>query len=342
MSDVHEMMPGFHEELIKEAAPWAQLGRRLLQSKRLGGVSAGMGAGSAVGAIGGAALQGVGGYQEARDVGMGGVQSALHGLSRGIGGAAKGALLGAGAGGVAGAIKPSMVGDLVKRKGILGPSARFGQRQLHGLTGWTPKGGIESIRGGAWQAKQNVDEIRKSLTKATPKAKKGLEKELAKARKGEGAAVQAQRMGLTSLPGYARSMAKRPIKTLKAGLKEQWQTSGPIGRGLVFGFPAVTIGGELARPSQPGEPGRVARAARNVGDIAYSLGPLPIGSQMALGTALSAAGGQTGKLLSRKKKRRDNAHIPAPPGLDPAGGDAVAGETIVTERAMGGPGASAA
>lgn len=340
MSNVHELMPGFHAEIVKEAFPMAGLGRRILQSGRLGGGAAGAGAGAVVGAGAGGAIEGTRAYREARNAGAGGGQSAMHALGRGIGGAAKGALLGAGVGAGAGVLKPSAASGLAARQtGSLGAGARFGQRQLHGLTGWTPKGGIESIRGGAWEAKKRTEGIRSSLQKAAPDARGKLNKSLVKAERGQQWAQKAQDMGLTNIPGYAKSLVKNgPGKTISTGVKEQWHGSGPAGKALIFGFPAVTIGGELARPSKPGEAGRLERAGRNVGDLAYSMGPMPIASQMAAATALSAAGGQTGKLLRKKKQQRANKHIPAPPQLDPAGGDAVAGESIVTDRAMGGGG----
>jgi hypothetical protein len=338
MPEIHEMMPAFYQELIKEAVPGAitSLGRGLIQSPRLGGAGAGMGVGSLVGAGVGGAVQGTSAYQQARESGAGRGQAAMHALSGGASGAATGALVGAGAGAVAGGIRPGMMSNLPGRGGAIGASARFGQRQLHGLTGWTPAAGLQSIRGGAYQANRNVVSAQEAIAKATPGNAAKQHKKLQQAQRAQASAQKAEDMGITSIPGYAKSLANRPMDTIRAGVKEKWDSSGPVGRGLVFGFPAVTIGGELVRPSKPGEDGRIQRASRNIGDIAYAMAPLPFTSELALGSALSASGGQVGKLFSRKQKARPNAHIPAPPQIDPAGGDAVAGESIVTDRAMGG------
>lgn len=269
----------------------------------------------------------------------------------GIGSAAKGALRGmvipaARAVGNAATSGARDVGGLV---------SRFGKRQVHGLTGWTPKGGIQSIRGGAYEAGQrlrnaeqaiNAPTKQRFLDKAmlrTPeqahvKQVMGRSKELKDARKAHAAAQKAEDMGLTSLPGYAKSMVKHgPGKTISTGVKEQWHSMGPTGKGLMVGLPALSVGSELAREGKPGEGGRLERAGERLGDVAYMMGPVPIAGQTAAQIALSGVGKRVGKLLGGKKtKPQPQAKsTPAPPSLEPAGGEVEPAEHIVSDRAMG-------
>ena len=170
--------------------------------------------------------------------------------------------------------------------------------------------------------------------KAQHKAVVKATKEFRGAEKGLEAAQKAEDMGLTNLPGYVKSMVKNgPGKTLKAGLAEQWHGVGPVGKSLMVGLPAMSVGGELARESKPGERGRVSRAGERLGEIAYMMGPVPLAGQMVAHTAISKGGKGIGALFDRKPKQPKS--VPAPPSLEPAGGEAVPGETIVSDRAMG-------
>jgi hypothetical protein len=378
MREVDYLMFSFQDELLKEAAllpEAARLGSKVLGfgkriaprvSGALSGAGGGAGAGGVIGAGGGLALGGTKGYQEAREQGANRGQALLAGLGKGIGTAAKGAVIGAGAGALGGAALGAPAGgklmsSLAQGEGVLAKSTRFGQRQVHGLTGATPKGfmdraGVEQMRGGSWAAKKRVaaakagDEAAQAATSATPgfigrlrgqtSAQAGVAqsakatKELKAAKKGLDASEKATAMGLTSLPGYAKAVAKNPVKAISAGVGEQWHGSGPVGKALMFGFPGVTIGKELVTKSEPGGPGRVERAVKNVGDLAYTMGPVPIAGQIAAAGGLGAIGKRVSKRIGKVRKQREG-HMPATPQLDPAGGEAVPAETIASERMSG-------
>lgn len=240
-------------------------------------------------------------------------------------------------------------------KSVGGVLGRFGQRQVHALTGWTPKAGIQSIRGGAYEAGQRLGAAKAAIApgkvvpttpgimdkvlRRTPEAvhTRGVaagHKELAAAQKAHSSARKAEEMGLTSLPGYAKSLKTHGVgKTVGAGFKEQWDSMGPAGRALMLGFPAVGAANELSRESKPGEAGRLSRAGARAGELAYMMGPVPIAGQIAAQTALSGAGKRVGALFDKKPTKPKNTS--APPSLEPAGGEAEPGERIVSDRAMG-------
>lgn len=237
---------------------------------------------------------------------------------------------------------------------------RSGQRQLHALTGWTPKGflnpeGARGMRAGAYDAVERLDKAKAAVKPGAEAAKPGRidkllrrspeevqtrsriakDKELVSAGQHHDLAVKAEKMGLTSLPGYAKSLKEHGVgETVGTGLKEQWHSFGPAGKAFMVGMPAVGVGGELARKSEPGEPGRLARAGQRVGDLAYTMAPLPFAGQIAAGMGIGEATGAAGGLLDRFGKKNPTKHVPAPPTLEPAGGEAVPGERVITDRAL--------
>ena len=140
-----------------------------------------------VGAVGGAAVGGLSGgissYRDARRQGAGGGQAVLSGVMGAGSGATKGALvggaLGAGGGAIAGHLNPQLGTQMAEMSGGLlsnqvGKVSRFGQRQLHGLTGWTPEKGLQSIHGGAHQAAQALEGAYESGGAAIAKANEGI------------------------------------------------------------------------------------------------------------------------------------------------------------------------
>ncbi len=230
--------------------------------------------------------------------------------------------------------------------------SRFGKRQVHGVTGWTPKAGIQSIRGGAYETGKRMEAakgavsikapgatqgrmdklLRRTPEKIQQRAAKSGHKEMVAARKGDVAGRKAEEMGLTSLPGYAKSLKNNGVgKTIRAGMGEQWHSVGPVGKSMMV-LPAIPVASELARESKPGEAGRFAREGAGLGEFASTMGPVPIAGQIAAGTALGALGKRVGALADRKKNTK---HVPAPATLEPAGGEAVAGEPVISDRAMG-------
>lgn len=327
---MHELMAGFYAELEKIAFSAAT-------SRVLGGVGTGLGAGALLGAGVGAAAGGVHNYRAARQQGASIGQAAASGL----GGAASGASTGALGGAVLGAAGMGAAGGLGKGTGLvrrltasnsaLGSGARFGQRQVHSLTGWAPEGGIRSIRGGAYAAEER-------LAKA-----KGLRdpKELAAATKGHEAATKAEAMGLTSLPGYGKALLNKETgglvnnagKVLKTGLSEQWHSGGSVNKALMFGVPTLSVASELAHKSQPGGPGRLERAGKHLGEFGMALGPIPVAGQMVAGAGLSAAGSRIGRVADKIRRR------PASPQASGTNvgttGESVPTEYTASDRATG-------
>jgi hypothetical protein len=343
MSEIDALMVGFQNGLTKEAlSP--------VLARVAPALGSGAGAGGLLGLAGGAGYGATKPYLEARRRGAGVGEAALHGLGGAFGGAAKGALLGAGIGGLglsglaALGRGTGVAGRLAAGGGPLGAAARFGQRQVHGVTGWTPEAGLRTIRGGAWGAQQRARELRESVRKGkfkptwfqrvrgVPEGEAAAKAQVS-ARKYLEAARKAEQMGLTSIPGYARSLAKQPVKTLKAGLGEQWHAMGPFGRSLIYGYPVVGTAGALAQRDEPGGPGRMERLAEPLGALAYGMGPLPIGTQLALAGALSGGLKGVGKLTKKDRTPRRHAEPPGP--VEPAGGETEAEDYIFTPRAMG-------
>jgi hypothetical protein len=219
------------------------------------------------------------------------------------------------------------------------------------------RGGLEAMRGGTWEATKRLDAAKKGveLSKKTPdkvglmdrvlnrspeKVRQmqaaGAEKEFRAAKTGLRSSEDATRMGLTSLPGYAAAIRREgPVKAISTGAKEQWHGTGAAGKALMFGLPAATAGKELVTKTEPGGPGKVERTLGRVGDLAYSLGPIPISGQLALAGGVGAVGRQVSKGLN---KMRAKHNVPAPPQLEPAGGEVAPAENIASERLAGLPG----
>lgn len=238
-----------------------------------------------------------------------------------------------------------------------GVAKRFGQRQVHGLTGWTPQGfmnpaGIREMRAGATEAAERLTAAERSVAPGPGKYRPGLvdrvlgrgpeqvqrnaveakHNELSQARKAYQSAQKAEDMGLTSLPGYARALAQHPGEALRTGFAEQWHGMGPGGKALMVGLPGLGVASELSKPGEPGGPGRFERAGTRLGELAYTMGPLPLSGQVALGVGAGSIAKRMGKLFDKKKPV---GHIPAPPSLDPAGGEAAPADPIISERALG-------
>jgi hypothetical protein len=325
MYDTELLMGGFQDELTKEALLPAL---RPALKRVLPAVGSGAGVGSLAGAVGGGLYGGVKHYRQARREGAETGEAVGAGLAGATTGALKGGVLGAGLGaaglGTAAAARrlPKAAKGLTEAPGAIGASARFGQRQVHGLTGWAPEGGISKIHGGSWGAAEELKKL-----KASPKA---TEKGLAKAEKALAAAQEAERRGLSSVPGYLKGLRKDPMGTIRAGAAEQWHSSGVPGRLLIYGWPAGAAATELAQPSEPGEGGRLERAGEALGMLGYGLGPMPFGAQMLMAGGMSGGLKRLGRLADRKKG------APAPPGpMEPGGGTTQPEEYVYTDRAAG-------
>lgn len=292
---------------------------RAALQRGLGGAGAGAGAGGLIGA----GIGGLGGYHEARREGAGVGGALLHG----VGGAAQGATTGALVGGAGlGALEaagatPGLYGRLAGAKGPVGTAARFGQRQVHALTGWTPKGFFAPE--GARQMGAGAADAVAHAAKGGPGADKALH-----------AAERAEAMGISSLPGFARSVREHGLgKTMAAGAADQWHSGGTTGKLLAVGVPAATVAGELGREGdeKKGRAGRLLGAAGQVG--AMSLGTLPIAGTLAVNAATRKLTNAAGHLRGRAS---EVGHTPAPPETSPsANGLASPVERIYSDRATG-------
>jgi len=212
--------------------------------KALGLAGALGGHGAAVGAGLGGLYKGYKSYSDARDQGADVGSALAHGVGGAIGGASQGALLGgiagAGVGGALGHFHPDAAaveklrGALSTDKHWSGAVGRFGQRQMHGLTGWTPEKGLESIRGGSWAAEKNVKDLVAGGKGGTP--------ELAKARKVVGVERDMQARGLTHVPGIIKALSgKDRVGTLKAMAAHQWGAASPAQKAMVASMTALPL-----------------------------------------------------------------------------------------------------
>lgn len=324
-------MSSFHDELEKYAAnPTTWLSQVIpLLRRQAGATGAGVGLGAAGGGLIGGGVQGVRGYQQARQEGATRGQALASGLGKGVGGAAAGAALGAGVGGAAGLTGGRHARELAERAvqggawNPLASSARFGQRQLHSLTGYadarTEKGlkALHGMRAGSYAAQQRADSARQALGNlwgqgADPKKVRKAAIELQKAQQGLQASQAAERMGLTSLPGYLKSLATNPLATLRTGAMEQWRGSGLGGKAMFVGLPTAAAAGELASPAQEGGPGKLERVGRSLaGGLAFGAAPIPLAGMGILATGAERLGGLAGAggdvMLARRRAQQEIA-----------------------------------
>ena len=268
MPEISEQtMRAFYDELAKEGAVSADAlkdyyaGFRGLVRKNsplLKGFGAGAGAGATLGALGGGLLGAGHRYVRARDEG----ESVGYSLGQGLGGALQGAALGGGMGemvggslGAAVSHAPTPIKSLLLRDDLIGKGARFGQRQVHALTG--------------------------VLERPNEKALAGIKEPV-------------PGMDLTSIPGLLRTAKEQGVgKTLKAGLHAG--TSSTLGKSLALGLPALGIASALTQKGEEGTRGEAVgrQAGQLVGSVAG--GALPIVGQLAVGGAVGKAGALLGR-----------------------------------------------
>lgn len=340
----------FRDEFRKEAASLRDVLANPRMQGALGGAGALGGVGAAVGALGGAGIQGVRAYRAAREEGADVRGSLLRGAGGALGGAQRGgtigAVLGAGAGALGGAVSPGAAEGvrqaLTGTKGGVGAAARFGQRQVHAVTGWKPvPGDNSSIRqigagaqGAADRLKGTVDQANKlhgvgASGRSLDKAVGAVEG----ARKGYGAAVRSEQMGLTSLPGYAQSMKEHGVlPTMSAGFKEQWHGMSPAWKAVMIGAPLAEAAHQAATPDQEGGPGKGERVAKGLAHavVGSTMGAIPMtASNMLLSPMAGGVGGAVGKGIDFVRRRRPQQQQPQQ--YTPA---EVSGQVLPTERHM--------
>lgn len=354
-------------------------GRYIAQSS--GDVGAGAGIGGMIGGAGGLGAGALEGYQEVDpETGQkGGVVGALSkGMKRGYQGALGGAAVGAAAGlGAGGRFTSSEAGRrLLAGSGAnpLSAAARFGQRQLHGVTGLVPggaKAGTEAYREGLrgmriyghdvaarhGEASNAVKQMTSRLQelKATGAPSKQVvraEKALGKLQRGEKSlAAEAESVrkswdtGMTSLPGLARAVGREGPKVLwERGLKPQWQHGGGLGKALLVGTPLMAAPELLKATDEEGR-GRVERFGESLGTMgAFTTTPMiPYVGTDILARGVGKAGGLAGKGIDKLigavsgKKPQTLGESPGVPATD---GDVEGGipvERVMSNAAQGKP-----
>lgn len=339
MPEINEhALASFRAELRKVAAvPWQLLGRT---------TGAGLGAGAGIGGAFGALHGGAHGWRDARAEGEGVGGAALHAL----GGAAREGLTGAAIGGVGGALagaggalaRPELAARAAEAieqgPGAIGSFGRFGQRQVHALTGWKPEGGLEAIRGGAWDQRRNAGLAQEALHGARAGGDEvaiGRAAEHAqRAYRARDAAQAVEDRGMTSLPGSLRAMGKDPVGALRAGAMQQWHGSSKAEKALLVGLPAA----QLASASMGGEKDKGERVGESVGGLlgGAAFGGAPLAGQLVGGIGAGMVGKLIGRGVDTMRSREGIVH--RKPELEPVDNSMnIPVERSMSPSAMGQP-----
>lgn len=180
-------------------------------------------------------------------------------------------------------------------KAAPGNVANFGKRQLHGVSGWTPKAGIGSI----------------------------------------GMDAGAKHTGLTNLPDYVKGMANDPKRYLKRDVSNSWHSGGRVSKALMVGLPAMGVAHDIATPEQATGPGKGERIGRGLAGAAGGMlgSSMPLSGQLLLGGAMSHVGGTIGKGVDRLRGRKPGTP-PPPTAGQPIQPDQQSGSHVPTERVM--------
>jgi len=223
----------------------------------------------------------------------------------------------------------------------------FLKRQWHALTGWTPHGfhnvtGIEQIGAGAADARHGLEKAREVIREAAgQKARAAATKKLEKAKKVLEVNEEAQRMGLTSLPGYIKSLHTHGIKpTLRAGFNQQWHGTGPFEKTIMVGLPAAATAMSTLGPEDPENPHKARAVMGNLAETAAGMatGNLPLAGALAVGAGANMVGRTAGGLVDRfRKKKIPAVHgaLQAPPAPEEAPGQHVPIERYMSPAAAG-------
>lgn len=312
----------------KSAAPVSSLFRRLGQRALASGGGAALGGagGASVGAVAG----GLRGYQKAEEEGRSGLSGALSG---GLRGAAAGGALGAGVGGVAGAAGGARAQRLVRsassKKNPVGSVSRFGERQVHSLTGALPQGmskskGLRAI--GASPEATASEALMEAISASKAPARLGrldavgADKKVQSLTKALEHAKKTEELGMTSLPGAARAFATHPVQATKAGLGREWHSNPSVGGKLMaVGLPAGMVVSDAMRKDDP-ESTAASRGLASAGMMApFSLTPMGFAGATVASGVLGGAGKRVGGLLQRKKPLGRNTEAPVPEDASESG-----------------------
>lgn len=209
--------------------------------------------------------------------------------------------------------------------------ANFGKRQLHALTGWTPHGFLnhEAGQGAKW-----IEEIGAGAGPARLRhavAEEGPAKELAT--QALGVNERAQHMGLTSIPGFARSLWNDPGETLRAGFNQQWHGTTGKEKAFMVGLPLAATALTAASADDPENPHKGRDLGAGIAGTAVGMvtGTMPVVTGMAVGEAASRAGGAVGGVVDKIRKRR--RQLPPLGQLQPPPEEA-RGQHVPTERVL--------
>ena len=316
----------FRAELHKEAGFSSLVASA---APRLKNIASAGGVGATLGAMGGAGIGAVQQYRAARTQGdsvgratIGSLGGALHGATRGalvggLAGAAGGGLLNRGAG-------------LTRMGGPIGAGARFGQRQMHAVTGMLSPKELEGVHGGAYD---RVEELAKTLARGKPSA--GAEKALRVTEAATG--VGPGSMDLTSLPGYVGALKQHGVgKVLATSAREQFANPG-VGALLVAG-PALAGAGALASHNEYNNAGqgKGEQLGENIGQLAGNIagGVMPLAGQEIAGGVLGRAGKYIGRGIDRLRGKSGAPGI-SPSTLEPAEGQHIPTERVTSPAAAG-------
>lgn len=325
------LLDGFRAGL-KEAGIADAIARAAPRLRAAGSLA---GVGALAGGAAGAGLSASKAYHEAKGQGAGVLGAGLHGLAGSVGGAVRGATAGA-LGGAALGSASGLGRSLSARTGTLGAAARFGERQVHSLAGHLNPAELESVGGGAADARAAYKAVEdKAIAHAaTPGgAFSDHAGQLQKAEKGLKASERTQEMGLTSIPGYLRSMKDNGVgSTLAAGVKDQWHNTSPAMGALMIGAPALGAAATLAKKENPNGPGKGEELGRNIGGLVGGVAgsAMPLVGNMVAGGVGAAVGGQVGKGADWMRRRRQ----PLPMLGGKAEPEQAEGQHIPSERVM--------
>jgi hypothetical protein len=256
--------------------------------------------------------------------GVGAAQGALTAGDEGVGSAAlRGGLRGAAVGGAAGGLgrayrdtrllNPALsggaaVGETAKR---LGESVkRFGQRQLHGLTGaYTDDAARIGLRSTGEAERRMHLEILRAGDKnrhgeLSDKAIKKLVNRHRDLREWGQTGDAALNAGITSLPGVAKGLATKPVTTAKALGRNMLDGGGTGGAAMALGVPLAIAAPDLARGDESVVGGRSMRqkivgAGSGIAGGVLTAG-MPLVPNLVGGVAVDAA---ASRILGGSKKR---------------------------------------
>ena len=328
-----EKTAGFGDVVARQAGLLKNIGS---------GAGVGMTAGGLAGALGG----GVSRYREARRSGEDVGNSVVGGLSGAVSGGLHGAALGGAAGALGGGAATAMGKDLSmlgQRGGMIGAGSRFGQRQVHSVTGMLSPQELRDIRGGSFDAHAaRARAVGKYVASPSPGALKDVER-AAKATQASDAVtgMQDPTMNLTSIPGYLRAAQEHGAKqVLKAGLKEQMRNTHPAMAAMMIGAPALSAVGTLASKKETDDQGRgrFERLGKEVGNVAGGVagGVMPVVGQSIVGGTLGRAGQLAGRGIDKLRGKPGAPGMSASTSLEPqSDGQNIPSERITSPAAAG-------